>query len=136
MKIKVGKTYKEANGLKFRIVSNEGIDGYEFIGVCDNIRLVIIFSMDGTSEYGNYVLISEYHPWGGVKVDTPIWVRDHSDDQWQPRHFAMHFNGKTYAWSNGGTSHSSGYTIDGNMDDFVTYWEKTTLVNPNKVEGE
>lgn len=135
MKIELGKTYVNGRGEKFRIVSLDGLKGEEVIGVCDDPGFVRSFSLSGGFEHDYWSLVEEYNPWNDVKVDTPIWGRDINVDEWLPRHFAMYFNGKVYAWSNGATSHSSGYTIGEKMDNFVTYWEQTTLINPNKTKG-
>lgn len=42
----------------------------------------------------------------GVKVDTPILVKDYSDKTWKKRHFACFKNGRVYAWQGGETSWS------------------------------
>lgn len=52
-------------------------------------------------------LESEYQPivdWSKVKIDTPIYVKINSDDEWIPRYFAKYLNGEVYAWNDGKTS--------------------------------
>ena len=45
--------------------------------------------------------------WDKVEIDTPILVRDFTEDRWEARHFAKYKNGKVYAWSGGVTSWST-----------------------------
>lgn len=45
--------------------------------------------------------------WNKVAVDTPILVRDFTEDRWKARHFAKYENGNVYAWCNGVTSWST-----------------------------
>lgn len=45
--------------------------------------------------------------WDKVEIDTPILVRDFTEDRWKARHFAKYKNGKVYAWSDGVTSWST-----------------------------
>lgn len=52
-------------------------------------------------------LESEYRPmvdWSKVKIDTPIYVKAHWDDEWIPRYFAEYLDGEIYAWNDGKTS--------------------------------
>lgn len=52
-------------------------------------------------------LESEYRPvvdWSKVKIDTPIYVKAHQDDEWIPRYFAGYSNGSIYAWDYGKAS--------------------------------
>lgn len=42
--------------------------------------------------------------WSKVKVDTPIYVREHENNTWEKRHFAFFKNGRVYAWLSGTTS--------------------------------
>ena len=54
-------------------------------------------------------LESEYEPiietdWSKVKIDTPIYVKSHWDDEWMPSYFAGYLNGDIYAWSDGKAS--------------------------------
>lgn len=44
--------------------------------------------------------------WSKVEVDTPILVKDHSDDDWIRRYFAKYEKGEIYAWDRGATSWS------------------------------
>ena len=45
--------------------------------------------------------------WSKVSVDTPIYVRRRSSDEWEKKHFAKFENDYVYAWSNGKTSWST-----------------------------
>lgn len=54
-------------------------------------------------------LESEYQPivradWSKVKIDTPIYVKAHWDDEWIPRYFAGYLDGDIYAWDDGKAS--------------------------------
>lgn len=64
--------------------------------------------MAKTAEWANSEYIEPQIDWNKVKVDTPIWVRDTKDDEWEPRHFARCENGEVYAWDGGMTSWSTG----------------------------
>ena len=45
--------------------------------------------------------------WSKVPVDTPIYVRYRSSDEWEKKHFAKFENNYVYAWSDGKTSWST-----------------------------
>ncbi|MFR1251544.1 MAG: hypothetical protein ACLSCZ_10975 [Ruminococcus sp.] len=45
--------------------------------------------------------------WSRVPVDTPIYVRYRSSDEWEKKHFAKFENNYVYAWSDGKTSWST-----------------------------
>lgn len=50
--------------------------------------------------------------WSKVPVDTPIWVRDDKDDEWEPQHFAKYEGGFIHTWYDGMTSWTAnGYTV-------------------------
>lgn len=49
--------------------------------------------------------------WSKVEVDTPILVKDHSDDDWIRRYFAKYEKGEIYAWDRGATSWSVGCNV-------------------------
>lgn len=134
MKIEVGKTYVTCTGALRRVISLDGPYHWPIVTVNECNDLIITYDKNGLGKHNR--LVSEHSVWNDVKVDTPIWVRDNNDDEWRPRHFAKYEDGKIYTWANSTTSHSSGYNTGENMDDFVTYWGQTTLVNPNKVEGK
>ena len=42
--------------------------------------------------------------WSKVEIDTPIYVKNHSDTKWHKRYFAKYYNGKVYAFISGKTS--------------------------------
>jgi hypothetical protein len=134
MKIEVGKTYVTCTGALRRVISLDGPYHWPIVTVNECNDLIITYDKNGRGTHTK--LVAEHSVWNDVKVDTPIWVRDDDRDDWRLEHFAMYFNGDIYSWANGTTSHSSGYTTGENMDDFVTSWEQTTLINPNKVEGK
>lgn len=45
--------------------------------------------------------------WSKVPVDTPIYVRCRSSDEWEKKHFAKFENNYVYAWNDGKTSWST-----------------------------
>lgn len=45
--------------------------------------------------------------WSKVKVDTPVLVKAHEQDDWQKRYFAYFKDGRVYAWLCGTTSWSA-----------------------------
>lgn len=49
--------------------------------------------------------------WSKVAVDTPILVRDDSNEAWLRKHFAKYEDGEVYAWGYGHTSWT-GATMD------------------------
>lgn len=60
----------------------------------------------------------------GVKIDTPVWVRDQVSDRWRRRHSAgWTDDGKMLCWSGGGTSHTT---------DNTTIWVYYSLEEPKK----
>ena len=60
--------------------------------------------------------------WSKVKVDTPILVRQHEQDEWEKRHFAYFKDGRVCAWLCGATSWSADYEGD------TTDWNFAKLV--------
>lgn len=79
--------------------------------------------------YRTIWLMEEYEEpevdWSKVEVDTPIWVRDHSDSPWEKRHFAEYLGGRVYAWDDGKTSW--------NMS-VATSWKYAELAETKDVE--
>lgn len=59
--------------------------------------------------------------WLKVKVDTPIYVREHENNIWAKRHFAFFKDGKVYAWLVGATSWSA------DKDNDVLSWRYVKL---------
>lgn len=45
--------------------------------------------------------------WSKVPVDTPIYVKNISDSDWKPRHFAKYEDGQVHTWAYGTTSFSA-----------------------------
>ncbi len=50
--------------------------------------------------------------WSKVAVDTPIWVKQNEQDEWEKRHFAYFKDERVYAWLCGATSWSADYEGD------------------------
>lgn len=62
------------------------------------------------NEWANSEYIKPVEPpvdWSKVPVDTPIYVRCRSSDEWEKKHFAKFENNYVYAWSDGKTSWST-----------------------------
>lgn len=59
--------------------------------------------------------------WSKVKVDTPIYVREHENNDWKKRHFAFFKKGKVYSWLGGETS----WTVE--RADYVFSWRYAKL---------
>lgn len=59
--------------------------------------------------------------WFTVKVDTPILVKSHEDNEWTRRYFAAYKCGKVYAWIGGATS----WSTDSNEN--VSWWQYAKL---------
>lgn len=55
--------------------------------------------------------------WYKIPVDTPILIRDETDEKWTKGHFAKYENNRVYAWLEGKTS----FTIRSKNE--VTPWE-------------
>src|SRR5690606_32016401 len=53
-------------------------------------------------------------PLPDLKVDDPIWVRDHDHEEWRRRHFKCWNDGRVVAYANGGTSWSTNSTTTWN----------------------
>lgn len=92
------------------------------------------YNKGGCQNARNQWLKEEYKEpktdWSKVKIDTPIYVKDHEDDNWNPRYFAKYKNGNVYAWSNGKTSFSIGYiNYDNNP---YTEWKYAKLADIEK----
>ena len=67
------------------------------------------------TEENQQIDIAEYLgvvDWSKVKVDTPILVRQHEQDEWEKRHFAYFKDGRVCAWLCGATSWSADYEGD------------------------
>lgn len=66
--------------------------------------------------------------WSKVSVDTPIYVRCRSSDEWEKKHFAKFENNCVYAWSDGKTSWS---TTNGS----TMVWEHAKLAESEDQNG-
>jgi hypothetical protein len=126
MNIYLGKTYTDEHNTKWRVASVTGPKGTEVIVVDDDLGETRCLDLQGRGPGGAPVLIEEFNVWSAVAVDTPIWVKDRTGDDWLPRHFAKLSSGGWYvlAWTNGTTSHSAPTEAP------TTRWELATLVKP------
>lgn len=83
------------------------------------------------NEWANSEYIKPVEPpvdWSKVPVDTPIYVRCRSSDEWEKKHFAKFENNYVYAWSDGKTSWS---TTNGS----TMVWEHAKLAESEESDG-
>ena len=65
----------------------------------------------------------KFDPFAELKIDDPVWVRDHADNEWEPRHYA----GYRLTYPAGCTSHSP-FQSDGSCPTSAwRYWKHDTL---------
>ena len=124
MNIELGKTYTDKHNTKWRVASVTGLKGTEVIVVDDALRETLLLDLQGRGPGGVPVLIEEFNVWSEVAIDTPIWVKDCTRDEWVPRHFARFSGNCVLAWADGTTSHSAPTEAP------TTRWELATLVKP------
>ena len=62
-----------------------------------------------------------WSPWANLDIDTPVWVKDDSDGEWVPRHFAGVSQGKATCWAEGLTSHTTKNVVP---------WNELSLAKP------
>ena len=58
-------------------------------------------------ENRNYIEIDDYidcTDWSKVEVDTPVYVRNNDEDDWEKRHFARFKDNTVHTWLSGTTS--------------------------------
>ena len=127
LKLEAGKTYIDADDRKVRIICT---DRAWRLGTCvglmdlDGHETIHSYKKDGTG-LDNCNLVREYDPLEKLPVDTPVWVRDHSLVDWEPRHYAGYKDerGHYVTFTDGNTSHSNG-------NDPMIIWDCMTNVNP------
>jgi len=66
-------------------------------------------------------IVDRWSPWANLDIDTPVWVKDDSDGEWVPRHFAGVSQGKATCWAEGLTSHTTKN---------VAPWNELSLAKP------
>lgn len=84
-----------------------------------------------TRKWANSEYVEPIEPqvdWSKVPVDTPIYVRCRSSDEWEKKHFAKFENNYVYAWSDGKTSWS---TTNGS----TMVWEHAKLAESEESDG-
>lgn len=54
-----------------------------------------------------YVETEQKVDWSKVEIDTPILVRDRTNEKWNKRYFASYEDGRIYTWFEGRTSWSA-----------------------------
>lgn len=128
LKLEAGKTYIDADGRKVRIICTDktGV-GAPCLGLVDfdGQEAINSYEKDGTGPT-KCALVREYDPLEKLPVDTPVWVRDDPDREWEPRHYAGYKDehGLYVAFTDGKTSHSK-------EGDPTIGWTYMTNVNPN-----
>lgn len=128
MKIESGKTYINGNKCKVEIIKK--INCFEreaWVGIvtssCEQMgEYPAIYTSDGCRIFRDnprenlpsddpikrtHDLVSEYHPAHEWEIDKPIWVRGRCGDKWMAKHFSHRSRDMVWAWSGGGTSHST-----------------------------
>lgn len=132
LKLETGKTYVDGYNQKVRIVCTDrkSMDGYSCIGLTESAdqahEYIGYYKPDGHMNGTCADLIREYDPLEALPVDTPVWVSDDPDGEWNARHYAGYKDerGRYVAFMDGKTSHSKG-------DDPMMVWDCMTNVNPN-----
>lgn len=66
-------------------------------------------------------IVDRWSPWANLDIDTPVWVKDDSDGEWVPRHFAGVSQGKATCWAGGFTSHTTKNVVP---------WNELSLAKP------
>jgi hypothetical protein len=138
IKLEVGKVYLTRGGDKVTVHAvglNLG-SGYTVLATREYTRGAPE-SIETYAANGNWLteihglmkpndIISEYNPWLAVPVDTKIRVRDHTEESWQPRHFARWdaVANSVRAWDRGCTS----YTIENAHDGATCNWRYAEVV--------
>lgn len=128
LKLEAGKTYIGVDGRKVRItctdMKGEGAPCGGLVD-CGLYEAIYSYGKDGAG-LNSSDLVREYDPLEELPVDTPVWVRDYPEEEWNPRHYAGYKDerGRYVAFFDGKTSHSS-------RGDSTMSWYCMTNVNPN-----
>ncbi len=77
------------------------------------------WDMDGTC-HNPALNLKRKTPPKKLAVDQPVWVRNYTDETWQPYHFAFVKDGKVNCWPDGKTSHTSWNNI--NHTNVFEFW--------------
>lgn len=130
---KVGSHYVTRGGEKVRCIANDrAYPKYPIVCMNECDGGLLVHTKRGECTTGRLRdIVREAHPFDDVAVDTPIWVRDRTEDAWIARHFAKVENGQVRAWVDGCTSH----TIYNNATPTTT-WQQVSLTNPNTAEAQ
>lgn len=109
MKIELGKTYRNTQGKKVRIICiDRKSNDYPIVGLVDNdaVNTYTVtgkYTTNGRDPYED--IVSEATEWDDVAIDTKVIVSDRCDDELR-RYFAGIYNGKPSAFAYGATSWS------------------------------
>lgn len=97
---------------------------------CDECELKGFMKVDCAEKFNKW-LNEEYNliDWSKIPIDTPIFVRDFENAEWEKRHFAgiNIENGRVFAWESGCTSWTT---------DFKCSWNFAKLAEPEKFMKE
>ncbi len=107
--IDMTKPYKTRDGRPVRLLCTDNTSlVYPVVGVVDDVPQMWTAGGRFFSERESEFDLVEVSPYADWPIDAPIWVRDYSDCQWLPRHFAgVDDRGTPLAWDSGCTSFSN-----------------------------
>jgi hypothetical protein len=130
-KISMDKSYRTRCGLPVRILCvdrlAEGTDASVIALVrAEDHEVIKVFNNQGFNLDDKSFDLMEYDPLADLKVDDPLWVRDSPLEEWLPRHFAFHKNGRIYCWPEGRTSWSVEISETGDREEPIGWslWKK------------
>ena len=120
--IKLGETYKDKCGYDVRIICVDKRGEFPIVGIASiNPRgkeEVMTYTSEGThwlKEGSDYDLIIP-EDYSTYKIDEPVMVRDHDEEEWLHKHFAGVKEDKPCTWNCGTTSWSVG-----SMDEMIVW---------------
>jgi len=113
LEIKVGGTYINSLGLKFKVICNDRNHKYSIVYITNDGDLCT----SGLLETGTW---KEYDLVNDLNVDDKVFVRHEESDNWTPRHFAQLKFGKVFVF---GLGRSSFTNEERDLASFK-YWKK------------
>jgi hypothetical protein len=107
--ISMSKEYKTTSGLPVRIIciDVDTPDNYPVLALIKpkyGGEILYSYTAQGSHPINREFDLIEYNPLHEFKLDDPIMVRMHDNDQWLYRHFAGIKEGKPTTFDNGRTS--------------------------------